>query len=36
MKIGQFTVSDGNDEQHILFFEKMGTECFLLVLLEIN
>lgn len=30
MKIGQFTVSYGNDEQHILFFEKM------LVLLEIN
>lgn len=26
MKIGQFTVSYGNDEQHILFFEKMGTE----------
>lgn len=26
MKIGQFTVSYGNDEQHILFLEKMGTE----------
>lgn len=26
MEIGQFTFSYDNDKQHILFFEKMGTE----------